>query len=98
MLKTSAFTLYLTALTPKTQRSLPSRPPSSPMTMLLVVSSARLHQVSYEIFAKAATNAAGRRPSGHLLTALILKMRCPSLDSLPLGVAGVCPAIPIHRI
>ena len=64
------------------------------------------HQVGYEIFATAATDAAGRRPSGHLLMALTLKMRCPSLDWLPLGVAGVYPATavvgppatPIHWI
>ena len=60
--------------------------------MFLSVSSAGLHEVSYEIFVTATTDAAGRRPSGHLLMALTLKMRYPLLDWLPLGVAGVCPA------
>ena len=58
--------------------------------MLPAVSSAGLHQVGYEIFATAATDAAGRRPSGHLSMALTFKMRCPSLDWLPLGVTGAC--------
>ena len=76
------------------------------MTMLPSVSPAGLHQVGYEIFATAATNAAERELSGHLSIALTLKMRCPSLDWLLLGVTGVCPttaivgppATPIHRI
>ena len=61
--------------------------------MLPAVSSAWLHQVAYEIFATAATNAAGRRPSGHLLMILTRKMRFWSLDWLPLGVAGSAPPL-----
>ena len=80
LLETSGFTLSSTALIPKTQRSPPSWPPSLPRTMLPAVSSAGLHQVGYKIFATAATNAAGRRPSGHLSMALTLKMRFWSLD------------------
>ena len=60
-LKTSAFTSPLMTLTPKTQRLRPS----SPRTTFPAVPSARLHQVGYEIFAAATTNAARRRPSGH---------------------------------
>ena len=106
LVETSTFTLPLTTLTLKTQCLPPSWPPYLPRTMLRSVLSARLYQVGYEIFVTAATDAAGRRPSGHLSMALTLKMRCPSLDWLPLGVAGVCPATvvvgppttPIHRI
>ena len=106
LVETFTFTLPSTALTLKTQCSPPSWPPSLPRTMMPSVSSAGLYQVGYEIFATAATDAAGRRSSGHLSIALTLKMRCQSLDWLPLGVVGVCPATavvgphatPIHRI
>ena len=60
-LKTLAFTLPLTALTPKI---LPLSP-SSPRTIFPAVPLAWLHQVGYEIFVAAATNASGRRPAGH---------------------------------
>ena len=63
--------------------------------MLPSVSSAGLHQVGYEIFATAATDATERRPSGYLLMTLTFKMRCPSLDCLPLCVTGSAPPLPL---
>ena len=74
-LETPTFTLPLTALTPKTQRSPPNWPPSLPRTMLPAVLSAGLYQVGYNIFATDTTNAAGRRPLGHLSMALTLNRR-----------------------
>ena len=64
-LETSAFTSPSMALALKTLRLLPSGPTSSLKTMSPVVPSAGLHQVGYKIFAAAATDAAGRRPSSH---------------------------------
>ena len=64
-LETLAFTLPSMALTPKTQRPPPSGLLSSPRTPTPAVPLAGLHQVGYEIFTAAATNASQRRPSGH---------------------------------
>ena len=60
-----AFASPLTALTLKTKRLLPSGTPSSPRRMSPAVPPAGLHQIGYEIFAAAATDAARRRPSCH---------------------------------